>query len=190
MIVAIFGKSGVGKTHLASRASQETGWHYLAIDEFGSPGSDRWPKMLHALRQTKGIVLVESNIIPPQYRAILNATDHLVVEVTADEETRQRRMRARGRIHWSAKTATIRPHLRVKSGPTGVRTVIERVEETAALDEGGEHTHANLFRARDRGNYVKSDEVGQDEVWGGSSRSFDRHRAPSAEKNAYKMEGI
>lgn len=159
MIVALFGKPGVGKTHLATRVARETGWDYLAIDQFGDPGSDRWPKMLHALRQANNTVIVESNIMPPQYRSILNGSDHLIVEVTADEETRQRRMKARGRVHWSAKTATVRPDLRVRSGPSGVQQVIEGAEDVS------------------RG-------------WGGTRTDSIRHRAPSAEKNAYGLEGI
>ncbi len=52
--------------------------------------------MVHRLGNTEGTVIVESCIIHPRYRNILNDTPHLTIEITASEGVRQRRLRERG----------------------------------------------------------------------------------------------
>jgi dephospho-CoA kinase len=95
-IIALVGKPGAGKTTLGRKVSSQTDWPLVSIDDCGPAGSNRWPKMLARIADTDGTVLTESCVVPPVFRALLERTDHKVIEITVGEAKRRARVRRRG----------------------------------------------------------------------------------------------
>lgn len=81
---------------MGRQLSEHTGWPLYSIDNHGDPGTSRWARLLRQVNQAGGTVIVESCLIPPAYRAVLNHTPHVVVEITASDAVRRRRLRERG----------------------------------------------------------------------------------------------
>jgi hypothetical protein len=91
-VLAVVGASGSGKTWLGTKLAPALGIPRLAIDDYGKPGSSRWPRLLAAVEEIDGKVLVESCAAPPIYRPLIGFT----VLLRARPAVRQRRLRRRG----------------------------------------------------------------------------------------------
>lgn len=128
-IIALVGKPGAGKTTLGRKVSAQTGWPLISIDDCGPAGSNRWPKMLARIAEAEGTVLTESCVVPPIYRALLDRTDHMVIEITVAEAKRRARVRRRGDEGMDSPRPGYRVDGRVRSDATGaVSAVIDAAE--------------------------------------------------------------
>lgn len=156
-IVQLYGKPGAGKTHLAKQIAEQTGWHRLSIDDFGPAGTNRWPWLIQEVRRSEGTVIVESNVVPPQYRELLEASDYVAVEVVASDADRRARMRARdGQELRATRSPGIRADLRVRSGREGVSKVIE-LAESGATGWGPPSSESSGHRPRSLGLFFVRD---------------------------------
>ena len=97
-IIAIVGAPAAGKTWVRERVAKQTGINHKAIDQCGPPGQReyRWSEMLRWLRQQEGVAIVESNVIPREFAERLRTSSATVIEVTAPNDVREKRLAKRG----------------------------------------------------------------------------------------------
>jgi hypothetical protein len=89
-IVAIVGKSDVGKTTVRRELERRLRWSSITVDHHRTLGAG-WTSLLIQVETVTWPVLVETIAFPPGYRDRLAQHDTRLLEVVCDEEERLRR---------------------------------------------------------------------------------------------------
>lgn len=124
-VLVLVGAPAVGKTWVAERLASETGWSYRSIDDCGPRGhhSERWTNMLRWLSSLdRDRAIVECNRPAPELMQCLTIRGdwYRIVELTAPDQLRERRLAKRGGS-WSSLSYAASP------------LVTERLEAAVAL---------------------------------------------------------
>jgi dephospho-CoA kinase len=156
-VIGLAGSAGSGKSWLSERLAERMDFEYLGIDNFGRPGTNRWPKLMRAIKAIDhGTVLVESVAAPKAYR---NLVDLLIVFKVPPRIRRERLLR-RGespkearRLVRDCQRAARRGDLTV--GPdidsTGMDLVAETIRQTDLALQAGLRVGGDL-RAKSNGH--------------------------------------
>lgn len=128
LVVALVGAPAVGKSTMAGKLVQLTNYAYRSIDDCGPRGSRvrRWTELCRWVDEQDGPCITESNVIPREFAVRLNRTNHLVVEVVADEALRRERLDTR---EGSWGTSTVDVGVEVDLQVTGVGGAHQIVRE-------------------------------------------------------------
>lgn len=105
-LLAIVGPPAAGKTYVRELLARELGLPTFAIDDYRDEAGDfegSWTLMLSAIAKHESLCIIESSIVPPTYRHVLEERHAVVVLCQAAKPTRERRLKRRARrgdIDW------------------------------------------------------------------------------------------
>ena len=147
--LAFVAPPGSGKTALASAIHQETGWQYLAIDEYRTSHRswDTLVRDLNALTASGEPAVTESVAIPRTYRTALLARRATIVTLDIPDTTRQQRLTERDAGHARERRwdDTGNAH-RILNGTEDHTTIVHDLIATAtrrAMEGGGPTSGSN-----------------------------------------------
>lgn len=136
-IICLVGAPGAGKTWVRQHANLTI--PHRGIDECGPRGQRafRWGEMLRWLREQTGVVLVESNVIPHEFADRLRQNTATVVEITASDSVRERRLTKRDGNIRRARVYPVGYPIDITTTATNAVEIIRELVDTAATRRSG-----------------------------------------------------